>query len=377
MLIKFEDITKSYGDTVILNDLNLDIEKGEFVVLIGESGSGKTTTMKMINRLIEPTSGKIYINGKDIFDIDLIELRRSIGYVIQKVGLLPHMTVGENIELVPLLKDWEKERRRERAEELLELVGLPAGEYYSRFPHELSGGQQQRIGIARALAADPDIILMDEPFSALDPITREQLQDEMIRLQEQLDKTIVLVSHDMDEAIKLADKIAVMQYGKIVQYDSPEEILLNPANEFVSNFVGKNRLWNKPELVLVKDIMTKDIPRILNRRSTAEAIERMKLRHSDFLIVANEKGEYTGYVLGRQLRHQNHSVLMSSIKKTDMEPIFEDTNMVEVINILKDSPVNFVPVVNSENKLQGVVTRVDVLNIISDLMAVDGEGSEK
>lgn len=377
MLIRFQDISKSYDDAVILDKLNLDIDKGEFVVLIGESGSGKTTTLKMINRLIEPTSGKIFINDEDISKIDLIELRRSIGYVIQKVGLLPHMTVGENIELVPLLKDWDKEERRNRAEELLDLIGLPAGEYYSRFPHELSGGQQQRIGIARALAANPDIILMDEPFSALDPITREQLQDEMIRLQEQLDKTIVLVSHDMDEAIKLADKIAVMQYGKIIQYDSPEEILLNPANEFVSNFVGKNRLWNKPELVLVKDIMKKDYPRILNKRSTAEAIERMKERRSDFLLVANEKNEYTGYVLGRQLQHQGHSVLMSSIKRTDMTPINEDTNMVEVINILKGSPVNFVPVVNSDNKLIGVVTRIDVLNIISDLMTTDTEGSDK
>lgn len=377
MLIRFQNISKSYGDEVVLNDLNLDIDRGEFVVLIGESGSGKTTTMKMINRLIEPTSGKIYIDDEDISKVDIIELRRSIGYVIQKVGLLPHMTVGENIELVPLLKEWTKEKRRDRAEELLELVGLSPEEYYSRFPHELSGGQQQRIGIARALAANPDIILMDEPFSALDPITREQLQDEMIRLQEQLDKTIVLVSHDMDEAIKLADKIAVMQYGRIIQYDSPEEILLNPANEFVSNFVGKNRLWNKPELVTVKDIMTKDYPRILNRRSTAEAIERMKERRSDFLVVANEKNEYTGYVLGRQLHHQGHSVLMSNIKKTDMVPINKDTNMVEVISILKDSPVNFVPVVDSGNKLQGVVTRVDVLNIISDLMTGDGEGSEK
>lgn len=376
MLIEFQDIKKIYGSKVVLEDLNLNIDKGEFIVLIGESGSGKTTTMKMINRLIEPTSGKIYINGKDISKIDLIELRRSIGYVIQKVGLLPHMTVGENIELVPLLKNWDKAKRRTRAEELLDLIGLPAEEYYSRFPHELSGGQQQRIGIARALAADPNIILMDEPFSALDPITREQLQEEMIRLQEQLDKTIVLVSHDMDEAIKLADKIAVMQDGKIVQYDSPEEILLNPANEFVSNFVGKNRLWNKPELVTVKDIMTIDPPRILNKRSTAEAIERMKKRRSDFLLVVNEKSEYTGYILGRQLHHQGHSVLMSSIKRTDMKPIHEDMNMVEVINILKESPVNFVPVTNLNNKLEGVVTRIDVLNIISDLITADSEGSD-
>ncbi|MFU0824631.1 betaine/proline/choline family ABC transporter ATP-binding protein [Clostridium sp.] len=377
MLIQFKDVKKSYGDTVVLDDLNLNIDKGEFVVLIGESGSGKTTTMKMINRLIEPTTGKIYIDGKDISKINLIELRRSIGYVIQKVGLLPHMTVGENIELVPLLKNWDKGKRRSRAEELLDLVGLPANEYYSRFPRELSGGQQQRIGIARAMAANPDIILMDEPFSALDPITREQLQDEMIRLQEQLDKTIVLVSHDMDEAIKLADKIAVMQNGRIVQYDSPEEILLNPANEFVSSFVGKNRLWNQPELVTVKDIMTREYPKILNRRSTAEAIERMKERRSDFLIVVNEKGEYTGYILGKQLRHHNHSVLMADIKKTDIQTLNEDTNMVEVINILKESPISFVPVVSSDNKIQGVVTRVDVLNIISDLMPMDVEGGEE
>jgi len=371
MIIEFKNIMKSYGDKEIIKNLNFHIEKGEFVVLIGESGSGKTTTMKMINRLIEPNSGKIYINGKDISTVSPIDLRRSIGYVIQRVGLLPHMTVGENIEIVPLLKGWDEEKREKRAIELLDLVGLPAEEYFRRYPHELSGGQQQRIGIARALAANPDIILMDEPFSALDPISREQLQDEMIRLQEQLDKTIVLVSHDMDEAIKLADKIAIMRDGEIIQYDSPEEILMNPSNEFVRNFIGKNRLWSRPELVLAKDIMTKNYPRILNRRSTAEAIERMKESRFDFLIVVNEKGEYSGYVTGKKLRLEGHKVLMANIKSEDLDPIQEDTNMIDVINILKDSPINFLPVVDLDNKAQGVVTRIDVLNIISDIIEVE------
>ena len=370
-MIKFENVKKVYRDTTVIKNLNFEIQKGEFVVFIGESGCGKTTTMKMINRLIEPTDGKVYINNKDITTINPIELRKNIGYVIQKVGLFPHMTVGENIELVPLLKNWEAEKRSNRAKELLDLVGLPATEYYSRFPHELSGGQQQRIGIARALAINPDIILMDEPFSALDPITREQLQDEMSRLQEELDKTIVLVSHDMDEAIKLADRIAVMQEGKIVQYDSPEEILLNPANEFVENFVGKDRLWKQPELLLAKDIMIKSSLRVFSSRTSVQAIEIMKEKKVEFLIVIDKVGEYQGYITINELRDKSRNLKVQDIKKTDIKPIDENLNMVEVIEIMKKLHIRFIPVVNSEQKVQGVITKNSLLTVISDLIPTD------
>jgi osmoprotectant transport system ATP-binding protein len=225
-MIELKKVSKSFdGKTKVIDNLNLKIDKGEIVVLIGESGCGKTTTMKMLNLLVKPTKGEIIINGENIVDADIIQLRRNIGYVIQKVGLFPHMTVGENIELVPKLKNWKKEDRKQKAMELLELVDLDPEDYYYRYPSELSGGQQQRIGIARAMAADPDIILMDEPFSALDPLTREMLQDELLKIQSEVGKTIVFVTHDMDEALKIADRIAVMKDGEIIQYDRPEEIL--------------------------------------------------------------------------------------------------------------------------------------------------------
>ncbi|MBF8981914.1 ABC transporter ATP-binding protein [Lutibacter sp. B2] len=370
-LIRFEEVKKSFKETVVLENLNFQVKKGEFVVLIGESGCGKTTTMKMINKLINPTEGKIYIDGKDISKINPIDLRRNIGYVIQRVGLFPHMTVGENIELVPLLKHWSIDERNKRAKELLDLVGLPSSEYYERYPHELSGGQQQRIGIARALAVNPDIILMDEPFSALDPITREQLQDEMSRLQEELGKTIVLVSHDMDEAIKLADKIAVMRDGKIIQYDSPEEILMNPVNEFVENFVGKDRLWRQPELLLAKDIMIKDYPKVFLSRTPAQAIERMKDKKSEFLIVINKQNNYEGYVTSKELKDKHAKIKMQDIKNKSIEPVHEDLNMVEVIDIIKNKHVKFLPVVDSENVVKGVITKSSLLNIISDLIVTD------
>ncbi len=370
-MIRFENVKKSFKKNVVIENLDLEINKGEFVVFIGESGCGKTTTMKMINKLIEPTKGKIYIDNEDIGKINPIKLRRNIGYVIQKVGLFPHMTSGENIELVPLLKHWSTEKRKERAKELLNLVGLPAHEYYDRYPNELSGGQQQRIGIARALAVNPDIILMDEPFSALDPITREQLQDEMLRLQEELGKTVVLVSHDMDEAIKLADKIAVMQEGKIIQYDSPEEILMNPVNEFVENFVGKDRLWRQPELLLAKEIMIKDYPKILLGRSLAQAIEKMKDKKSDFLIVINNHGEYEGYITGKELKDQDTKAKMKDIKNTGIYPVDEEMNMVEVIQIMKKKHIKFLPIVNKDNLVKGIITKSSLLNVISDLIITE------
>lgn len=370
-MIEFKNVKKAFDDTVVIENLNLKIEKGELVVLIGESGCGKTTTMKMINRLIEPSGGEILINGENILDVDRIELRRNIGYVIQRIGLFPHMTVGENIELVPLLKEWPREEREARAKELLDIVGLPAKEYFHRYPRELSGGQQQRVGIARGLAANPDVLLMDEPFSALDPITREQLQDELIRLQEDLAKTIVLVSHDMDEAIKMADKIAVMDKGEIIQFDTPEQILTNPKNEFVENFVGKDRLWRSPELISASDIMVKKYPKIYLRRHQAEAVERMKERETDYLIIIDKNDNYAGYITAKDVRGKDYNKAMAEIRRTDIEPVHEDTSMVEVINKINEKNSKFIPVINSEKKVKGVVTKSSALNVISDLLQLD------
>lgn len=235
-MISFENVCKTYeaGQT-ILHDINLDVREGELLVLIGPSGSGKTTLLRMINRLTEPTRGRITVRNQDIGRVNPVELRRNIGYVIQNIGLLPHMTIAENIAIVPRLKKWDKAVYMNRVAELLRMVNLDPDVYAGRYPSELSGGQQQRVGVVRALAADPPVILMDEPFSALDPISREQLQDELVRLQEAIRKTIIFVTHDMDEALKIADRICILDKGRIAQLDTPERILRHPAGEFVRN----------------------------------------------------------------------------------------------------------------------------------------------
>ncbi|BCB03791.1 ABC transporter ATP-binding protein [Bacillus sp. KH172YL63] len=242
-MIEFRNVTKTYEDgTEAIKGIDLTVPEGKLVALIGPSGCGKTTTMKMINKLITPTEGTILINGEDISHADEVELRRNIGYVIQRIGLLPHMTIEENISLIPRLKGWKKEKYEGRVDELLNLVGLEPSVYRKRYPLELSGGQQQRVGVIRALAAEPPIILMDEPFSALDPISREQLQDELKSIQNTIHKTICFVTHDIDEALKIADEIVIMRDGKIEQVGTPSELLNHPANDFVSTFIGEDRM---------------------------------------------------------------------------------------------------------------------------------------
>jgi osmoprotectant transport system ATP-binding protein len=241
-MIEFRGVTKRFPDgTVAVDSLDLQVESGGITVFVGPSGCGKTTSLRMINRMIEPTSGTILVNGKDIMAGDPAELRRGIGYVIQQAGLFPHRTILDNVATVPVLLGWDKKRARERAAELMELVGL-VPEMAKRYPAQLSGGQQQRVGVARALAADPPVLLMDEPFSAVDPVVRESLQDELLRLQSELGKTIVFVTHDIDEAIKLGDKVAVFRVGgKLAQYDEPGALLARPADDFVDGFVGRDR----------------------------------------------------------------------------------------------------------------------------------------
>ncbi len=374
IMIELKNVFKSFdGKTQVVDNLDLQIQQGEFVVLIGESGCGKTTTMKMINRLIDPSSGKIFIDGKDITTVNPIELRRNIGYVIQKVGLFPHMTVGQNIELIPMLKEWDKEKRRKRAEELLELVDLPPEEYYSRYPNELSGGQQQRIGVARALAVNPDIILMDEPFSALDPITREQLQKELLKLQDELQKTIVFVTHDMDEALKLGDKIAVMKDGKILQYDTPENILRNPQNEFVEYFIGKDRLWKSPELLYAGDIMNKRVITVGMKRTPAQAIELMKEKGVNALVVVDKESSQPQYPLGlitsNELKHiSEHSVKMKDIMNKNLRMIPETMNMVDVLSFMAEHDLKNIFVTDENEKLSGIITQSSILNVITEVI---------
>jgi osmoprotectant transport system ATP-binding protein len=257
-VVAFEHVTKRYGgpgSPAAVSDLSLTVPAGEICVLVGPSGCGKTTTMKMVNRLIEPTSGRITIDDRDVMSLPAVELRRRIGYVIQQVGLFPHQTIGDNVAVVPRLLRWSPDRVRNRVEELLELVGLEAATYRDRYPSELSGGERQRVGVARALAADPPLMLMDEPFGAVDPIRRERLQNEFLRLQERVRKTIIFVTHDVDEAIKMGDRIAILERGGILaQYDTPAAILAEPASEFVERFVGADRGLKRLSLARVRDL---------------------------------------------------------------------------------------------------------------------------
>ncbi|MFD5324689.1 ABC transporter ATP-binding protein [Streptomyces sp. NPDC127092] len=241
-MIRFEQVTKRYADgTTAVDELSFEVAEGELVTLVGPSGCGKTTTMKMVNRLVEPTAGRILLGGEDIAAVDPVRLRRTIGYVIQQVGLFPHRTVLDNTATVPALLGWKKARARERAAELLDLVGLDPGTYGHRYPEQLSGGQRQRVGVARALAADPPVLLMDEPFGAVDPVVRERLQSEFLRLQATVRKTVLFVTHDLEEAIRLGDRIAVYGQGRIEQFDTPATVLAAPATPYVADFVGADR----------------------------------------------------------------------------------------------------------------------------------------
>lgn len=370
-MISFKNVTKKFDTFVAVDDLTLDLKSGETVVLIGPSGCGKTTTLRMINRLIEPTQGTIYINGTDISKIDAVELRRNIGYVIQQFALFPHMNIAQNIGLVPYLKDWPEKKRKQRVEELLEFVGMPPSEFYYRYPNELSGGQQQRIGVARALAADPDIILMDEPFGAVDPITRTTLQEELLQMQDKLEKTIVFVTHDMDEALKLADKIAIMKDGKVLQYDSPEQLLTNPAHGFVEEFIGRDRLIKQPEFINVKDIMIKNPVTILPERTLTQALEKMRQQKVDSLMVVEQSGKFIGLTTASDvLQNFDRAERVSEIFKTQVHYVTKDANVSQVLSIMAQNQVGYVPVIGDDEKLAGLITRSSLVNVLGQRVTV-------
>ena len=370
-MIRLQRVRKTYdGQKNIVDDLDFEIRKGELVVLVGESGCGKTTTMKMINRLIEPDSGDIYIDGKNIKSFNKNELRRNIGYVIQDIGLFPHLTVRKNVSVVPLLCKKDKAEVDRSVEDLLRLVNLPPEEFAERYPGELSGGQQQRVGFARALANNPDIILMDEPFSALDPITREQLQNELLSLQEELHKTIVFVTHDIDEAIKLGDRIAVMSEGRIIQFDTPEEILKYPVNPFVESFVGKDRLWKKPEFLKAEDVMNTKVVTIGQNRSVAHAIELMKMHNTDVLVVVDRPTESSGKILGivgtnRFKGVGDNTIKMKDIMKSDFPRISRDMCLVDVLKIREQSDTLYSPVMDENDRVVGIITNASIISVLT------------
>lgn len=367
-MLKFEHVSKIYkGKKRAVNDLNFEIKRGEFICFIGPSGCGKTTTMKMINRLIEPSEGKIFVDGENILETDPVKLRRKIGYVIQQIGLFPHMTIEQNISLVPKLLKWPVEKRRERAKELLNLVDMTP-DYLDRYPHELSGGQQQRIGVLRALAADQPLILMDEPFGALDPITRDSLQSEFKKLQRKLGKTIVFVTHDMDEALKLADRIVIMKEGSVVQFDTPDEILRNPANEFVEEFIGRDRLAQaRPNLQTVEQIMNSEPVTVTENVILSEAIKLMKQKRVDSLLVVDQENHLLGYVDFEIIDKQKTSYFkVSEVVEKDLFTLEKGTLVRDTLQTILKRGLKFVPVIDDENRLLGIVTRSNLVDVVYD-----------
>jgi osmoprotectant transport system ATP-binding protein len=299
-MIRLENLTKAFdtpaGTVIAADRINLEVGGGEICVLLGPSGCGKTTTLKMINRLIEPTSGKIYIDGKDTDRQDPVELRRTIGYVIQQIGLFPNMTVEENICVVPKLLGWDLDKARERASELLATINLEPALFLQRYPKELSGGQQQRVGVARALAADPPVLLMDEPFGAIDPINREVIQDEFLKIHRRLKKTVMFVSHDIDEAVKMADKVAIFRAGKLEQFASPDEILAHPANTFIADFVGTDRTLKRLRLIRVGDALEPRAPTLVDNDPVERVRELMREHQQKIMVVVDAVGRPQGYL---------------------------------------------------------------------------------
>jgi osmoprotectant transport system ATP-binding protein len=296
-MIRLESVTKRYGNEVAVDDLSMEIADGELCVLVGPSGCGKTTTMKMINRLIEPTSGTITVNGTDIMSQSAVDLRRHIGYVIQQVGLFPHLTIADNVATVPRLLGWDRSRVSARVTELLDLVGLPPDQFGRRYPSELSGGQRQRAGVARALAADPPVLLMDEPFGAIDPITRDRLQGEFLRLQREVRKTIVFVTHDIEEAVRMGDRIAILaQGGHLQQYDTPAKVLGSPATPFVADFVGADRGLRRLTVTAI-DIADLDKPPLVHVDDDLAAARRaMDDAASKWAVVVDAEERLRGWI---------------------------------------------------------------------------------
>ncbi|MFC5650438.1 ABC transporter ATP-binding protein [Paenibacillus solisilvae] len=375
-MIVMNNVNKVYADGYqALKNINLEFKQGELTVLIGPSGCGKSTTMKMINHLVTPTSGSILINGKDTRDIDPVELRRGIGYVIQSIGLFPHMTIGRNVGVVPRLKKWKTSRIESRVDELLNLVGLEPETYRDRYPSELSGGQQQRIGVIRAFAADPDIILMDEPFSALDPISREQLQDEIVRLQQELHKTIIFVTHDMDEALKIADRIVLMKSGEVVQSDTPERILRHPVNEFVESFIGQKRLHqedNQYDSPTVNEVMVTQPVTAFPNKGLAEAITIMERRKVDTLFIIDRQRLLKGIVsIYNVLEHYGEeNITVADVMRPVSFSVRSGSLLSESVEIMSQNQLSNLAVIDDQNRLVGLITRGSVVRHLAEVFPV-------
>ncbi|MBV7565138.1 ABC transporter ATP-binding protein [Pseudomonas sp. sia0905] len=365
-MIQLDKLTKKFQqkgkDVVAVNEVSLTVDEGQICVFLGPSGCGKSTTLKMINRLIEPTSGRVLINGEDTTGIDEVTLRRNIGYVIQQIGLFPNMTIEENITVVPKLLGWDKKRCHERAVELMSMVQLEPKQYLSRYPRELSGGQQQRIGVIRALAAEAPVLLMDEPFGAVDPVNRDAIQNEFFQMQRALNKTVIMVSHDIDEAIKLGDKIAIFKDGTLLQYDHPDTLLAHPADDFVSGFVGQDSTLKRLLLIRAEDAAD-NAPSVLAEASIADAVELMEEHDRRHLVVTDAGKKALGFIRRRDLRGQGGSV------QPFVQPFNATAAHDEHLRILLSRMYEFnrswLPVLSAENDFLGEVTQESIADYLS------------
>ncbi|CAN5310350.1 betaine/proline/choline family ABC transporter ATP-binding protein [soil metagenome] len=372
-MIRLEQLTKRYPGQAepAVDAISMEIPEGEIVILVGPSGCGKTTTLKMINRIIEPTSGRIFLEGKDVTDVNADDLRRRIGYVIQQIGLFPHMTIAANIGLVPKMLGWDKRQVASRVDELLELVGMDPSEYRNRYPKELSGGQRQRVGVARAMGADPPVMLMDEPFGAIDPITRDRLQNEFLRLQNEIKKTIVFVTHDIDEAIKMGDRIAILDKGsRIAQFDTPEAILTAPANRFVENFIGSGASLKRLQLSRVDSVELADwaVARIDDDRD----VLRQALASSDHgsLLLVDEHRRPRRWVAARDLSGERPVRELDDGGGLPANAVVEPgATLQDALDTMLTSRVGCAIVVDREGAYLGVVDIDTVMTAIQDMRA--------
>ncbi|MER7399169.1 betaine/proline/choline family ABC transporter ATP-binding protein [Streptomyces sp. NPDC000151] len=370
--IQLEDLTKRYPGSAVpaVDDVTMDIKAGEIVILVGPSGCGKSTTLKMINRLIEPTSGRIRIGDEDVTDMDPVRLRRKVGYAIQSSGLFPHMTVAQNIALVPKMVGWSRSKIKNRVEEMLDLVGLDPREFHGRYPRQLSGGQQQRVGVARALAADPPVLLMDEPFGAVDPITRDHLQDELIRLQHELHKTIVFVTHDFDEAIKLGDRIAVLrERSHIAQFDTPEAILTNPTDDFVSGFVGAGAALKRLNLTRVRDVEIVDFPTATIEDPLQSIFDKLRDGASNELLLLDRHNRPYKWLRRGDLTLAKGSLARAGTLVHDT--VTRDATLRDALEAVLTDNAGRVAVTGRRGEYTGVVDMATLMNNVHELLDAD------
>lgn len=359
-MIELDKLTKIFdtpkGAVTAADDITMSVPKGEICILLGPSGCGKTTTLKMINRIIQPTSGKVFINGEDTTELNTQDLRRNIGYVIQQIGLFPNMTIEENITVVPKLLGWDKAAYKKRAREMMDMVALDAEAFLKRFPSELSGGQQQRIGVARALAADPPVMLMDEPFGAIDPINRAVIQEEFLKMQAELKKTILFVSHDIDEAIKMGDRIAIFRDGKLVQHSEPDELLAAPKNSFVESFLGEDRALKRLNLVKVNELASDRIGVVRPDDTLQAALERIEdYGYENCIVMVNEDGQPVGQVRRSVARTtkgycRDHYESLSTA-------VGLDDDLRKVASLMFAHDMTWVPCVDGDGRLRGQITQ--------------------